>query len=265
MNQKEKTQAFTLAVNTRNTAEIEQLVQEDYIQHNPFVPSGRQAFIGLVPVLEEQGTEVETIRLIEDGPYVVMHNHWKKAAPFGADQMISFDLIRFDANGKIAEHWDVLTALTPPNASGRTLIDGETTIKNLNETEQNRALITNFIENAIQAKPEAFEAILKQSFHPIFLQHNPGAGDGISSLLEAIQQRKVAFTFEKLHLVLAEGNFVLSVTEGTHFEKPAVFYDLFRIDQGKIVEHWDVIQAIPTENLANENTMFNFPQSTILQ
>jgi len=52
--------------------------------------------------------------------------------------------------------------------------------------------------------------------------------------------------------------FVLTVSEGEWNGKEQVFYDLFRFENGKAVEHWDIIQEIPTENLVNENGMFMF-------
>ena len=50
----------------------------------------------------------------------------------------------------------------------------------------------------------------------------------------------------------------LSISEGTHQQKPAACYDLFKFDDGKIAEHWNIYQDIPQGNVANENTMFNF-------
>lgn len=52
--------------------------------------------------------------------------------------------------------------------------------------------------------------------------------------------------------------FVLTVSEGEWNGKEQVFYDLFRFENGKAVEHWDIIQDISTENLVNENGMFKF-------
>ena len=57
---------------------------------------------------------------------------------------------------------------------------------------------------------------------------------------------------------MGEGDFVLTISEGIWNEKRQAFYDLLRFENGKAVEHWDVIQEIPTEGLANNNGMFGF-------
>ena len=55
----------------------------------------------------------------------------------------------------------------------------------------------------------------------------------------------VTMKYDKVHRVLGEGNFVLTTSEGSFGGKPTAFYDLFRVEQGKIVEHWDTIETIP--------------------
>jgi hypothetical protein len=64
------------------------------------------------------------------------------------------------------------------------------------------------------------------------------------------------FQYTEIHAVLGEGNFVLTVSEGQWNGTTNAFYDLFRMEDGMIVEHWDVIQPVPTEGLANTNGMF---------
>jgi predicted SnoaL-like aldol condensation-catalyzing enzyme len=66
------------------------------------------------------------------------------------------------------------------------------------------------------------------------------------------------FQYTKIHKVLGEGDFVLVVSEGQWNGTANAFYDLLRFENGKAVEHGDVIQAIPTANLANSNGMFGF-------
>jgi predicted SnoaL-like aldol condensation-catalyzing enzyme len=68
----------------------------------------------------------------------------------------------------------------------------------------------------------------------------------------------VAMKYDRVHRVFGEGNFVLVISEGTFLsEKPTSFYDLFRVENGKIDEHWDTIEAIsPKESWKNNNGKF---------
>ena len=61
--------------------------------------------------------------------------------------------------------------------------------------------------------------------------------------------------YSDVHMVVAEGNFVFTASEGKLGGKPTAFYDLFRVEDGKIVEHWDVIADIPAE-MAHDNGKF---------
>lgn len=233
------------------------LLHPDYIQHNPGIPSGRDAFLGLIPVLKQHGTHADTVRLFADGDYVIAHNQWRNAAPFGAEEMVAFDILRVDDEGRIAEHWDAMMPQRPANAAGRTLVDGPAEVTDRDATEANRARVRALFEVLTGGTPDEKVAAFSEYFAPDFHQHNPDAGDGISGFFEAVQSGSLDFSFEKQHRVFAEGNFVLSVSEGVHRGKPAVFYDLLRFERGRIVEHWDVIQDIPAE-AANDNTMFGF-------
>lgn len=258
MNNKEIVGTFLGAVAKQDTETMRKFANADYIQHNPFVPTGLEPFIGLLPVLKQHGTYAENVRMFQDGNYVFMHNIWKNAKPFGADEMVAFDIIRIDDNGKVAEHWDAMTVLVKETASGRTQTDGPTKIEDLNKTAANKALVTSFINDVPMGKnpSKIAEYISAEQYD----QHNPQIKDGLSGLGEAIQylsSQNNMFKYTKLHKVLGEGNFVLTISEGEWGGKKQSFYDLFRVKNGKIVEHWDVIQEVPTEKLANQNGMFS--------
>ncbi|MEM9051188.1 MAG: hypothetical protein AAGC47_03960, partial [Bacteroidota bacterium] len=235
------------------------LANADYIQHNPFIPTGLEPFIQMLPVLQENGTTAENVRMFQDGNYVFMHNIWRNAKPFGADEMVSFDIIRLDENGKVAEHWDAMTALVTETASGRSQTDGPTTAKDLDKTEANKVLGKSMVEDILMGKnPNKIADYISAEQYD---QHNPGVKDGLSGIVEAVEyltSQKNMFKYHKIHKVLGEGDFVLTVSEGEWNGKNQVFYDLLRFENGKAVEHWDVIQEIPTENLANVNGMFGF-------
>ena len=259
MSKKETVGAFLGAVLQQDTANMTALANADYIQHNPFIPTGLEPFIQMLPVLQESGTTAENIRMFENGNYVFMHNIWRNAKPFGSDEMVSFDIIRLDENGKVAEHWDAMTALVKKTANGRTQTDGPTQATDLDKTEENKALAKALVEDILMGKNpnKITDYISAEQYH----QHNPAIKDGLSGIIEAVEyltSENNMFKYTKIHKVLGEGNFVLTVSEGEWNGTTNVFYDLFRFENGKAVEHWDVIQPIPTEGLANNNGMFGF-------
>ena len=260
MNNKEIVSTFLGAVAKQDAEKMRELANADYIQHNPFVPTGLEPFIGLLPVLAEHGTYAENVRMFQDGNFVFMHNIWRNAKPFGADEMVAFDIIRVDENGKVAEHWDAMTVLVDETASGRTQTDGPTTVGDVDKTEANKALAVSLIEDVLMGKNpgKIGDYISSKEYH----QHNPQIKDGLTGIVEAVEyltSQNNMFKYTKIHKVLGEGNFVLTVSEGEwNGGKKHVFYDLFRMNDDKIVEHWDVIQEIPTDGLAHSNGMFGF-------
>lgn len=259
MSKKEIVGTFLGAVLTSDLITMHKLANEDYVQHNPFIPTGLEPFIQMLPVLEENGTTAENIRMFRDGNFVFMHNIWRNAKPFGADEMVSFDIIRLDDNGKVAEHWDAMTPLVKETASGRTQTDGPTNAIDLDKTEANKALAKAMVEDVLMGKnPSNITNYISSEQYD---QHNPGIKDGLAGIVEAVEyltSQNNMFKYTKIHKVLGEGNFVLTVSEGEWGGKKQVFYDLLRFENGKAVEHWDVIQEIPTEGLANSNGMFGF-------
>jgi len=257
MSNKEIAGTFLGAVMKSDTATMRQYANADYIQHNPYIPTGLEPFIQMLPVLQEHGTYAENIRMFQDGNYVFMHNIWPNAKPFGADKMVSFDILRIDENGKVAEHWDALTPLVKETASGRTQTDGPVTATDLDKTEANKALAKSMVEDILMGKnPNKITDYISSEQYD---QHNPGIKDGLTGIVEAVEYltaQNNMFQYTKIHKVLGEGNFVLTISEGQWNGTTNVFYDLLRFENGKAVEHWDVIQPVPTEGLANDNGMF---------
>ena len=249
--------AFLGAVLQGDVDMMRELANPDYIQHNPFIPTGLEPFIELLPVLQEAGTTAENIRMFEDGNYVFMHNIWRNAEPFGAPEMVAFDIIRVDENGPVAEHWDALQPLVTETASGRTQTDGPTEVTDLDQTEANKALAVALVEDVLMGRDPA--KITDYISAESYAQHNPYIKDGLAGIVEAVEAltaQNNMFQYTQIHKVLGEGNFVLTISEGQWNGTTNAFYDLFRMEGGMIVEHWDVIQPVPTEGLANDNGMF---------
>jgi predicted SnoaL-like aldol condensation-catalyzing enzyme len=257
MSNKEIVGTFLGAVSQGDVDTIRELANPDYIQHNPFIPTGLEPFIELLPVLAEAGTTAENIRMFQDGDFVFMHNIWRNAEPFGAPEMVAFDIIRVDENGRVAEHWDALQPLVSETVSGRTQTDGPTEVTDLDQTEANKALAVALVQDVLMGRDPA--RITDYISSESYAQHNPMIADGLGGIISAVEALTAQgnmFVYTEIHAVLGEGNFVLTVSEGEWSGQTHAFYDLFRMEDGMIVEHWDVIQPVLTEGLANTNGMF---------
>ena len=242
---------------TGDTETAKSLLAEGYIQHNLAYGTGRDAFVGSVAYLASAPvkTTVKNIRVFEDGDKVFLQTVYNFA---GAGNQVAFDIFRFDENGLIAEHWDNLAALAAPNPSGHTQTDGTMEVTDLDKTEENHKLVESFLYDVMQGNhpektPDYFDG-------DTYIQHNTGIADGLSGLgaaLAALAQQGIQMIYTTVHQVLAQGNFVLAVSEGTFGGAPTAYYDLWRVENGKIAEHWDVMETIADKSTwANDNGKF---------
>ena len=257
MTKKEKALALIGTFANGDTAKAKELLAPGYIQHNLAYGTGADAFAGSVAYLASAPvkTTVKNIRAFEDGDKVFLQTIYNFA---GAGEQVAFDIFRFDADGKIAEHWDNLAAKAEPNPSGHTQIDGYDSLEDLNKTEENRDIIKNFLHDVMQGKaPEKTPSYFDGD---TYIQHNTGIADGLSGLgaaLEALGKQGIQMIYEKTHQILAQGNYVLAVSEGTFGGVPTSYYDLWRIENGKVAEHWDVMETIADkETWQNQNGKF---------
>ena len=233
------------------------LLDENYIQHNLAYGTGRDAFVGSVNYLASAPvkTTVRNIRAFEDGKYVFLQSVYNFA---GAGEQVAFDVFRFNDEGKIAEHWDNLAALAQANPSGRTQIDGSMEVTDLDKTEENHELVKQFLYDVMQGNHA--EKTADYFNGDVYLQHNTGIADGVSGLgaaLTALSEQGISIIYDQVHMVLAQGNFVLAVSEGTFGGAPTSYYDLWRVEDGRIAEHWDVMETIADkDSWQNENGKF---------
>ena len=93
-----------------------------------------------------------------------------------------------------------------------------------------------------------------------YIQHNTGIADGLSGLgaaLEALGKQGIQMIYDQTYQVLADGNYGLAVSEGSFGGAHTSYYDLFRVENGKIVEHWDVMETIADKSTwQNQNGKF---------
>jgi predicted SnoaL-like aldol condensation-catalyzing enzyme len=99
--------------------------------------------------------------------------------------------------------------------------------------------------------------VAMELFHPHYRQHNPAFPDGNEGMADIIRSLSEDFTYER-GLVLAEGDFVTVHCRVVGWApKPMVAIDIFRIEDGKIAEHWDVVQEeVPASETVSGRPMF---------
>lgn len=130
----------------------------------------------------------------------------------------------------------------------------------MNNTSQNKALVQDFVENILIGGK--MDKLSKYFDGDNYIQHNLKVADGLSGLgrtLEAMVSQGITMKYDKIHLVLGENDLVLVVSEGSFGGNHTSFYDIFRVKDGKIAEHWDNIETIiPESEWQNSNGKFGF-------
>jgi predicted SnoaL-like aldol condensation-catalyzing enzyme len=212
-----------------------------YIQHNPRLGDGVGALTDRIRATTK-GSKVNTVRAFQDGDFVFTHSEYDFGEP-----MVGFDIFRFE-NGLIVEHWDNLqkTASKPSHS----MVDGPRTASDLDKTDSNKALLKSYMDEIfVQKRRERFPGYFDGNN---YIQHNPLiAEDGLTGLLSGLQalaQQGLTVEYVGVRMILGEGNFVLVVNEGKFGGQPTAIYDLYRVANAKIAEHWDTLETIPPQN-----------------
>ena len=242
---------------TGDSTPLKYIDSKKYIQHNLAAADGLDGLIAFREVLLSTNEEkkINIIRVFEDGDYVFTHS---EACFFGPE--ISFDIFRFE-NDKIVEHWDV-TQKNPlePTPSGHTMTDGPTTAIDLDKTESNKTLVRQFCEEVLVNCE--LDKLAGYFDGENYIQHFQYLPDGMSALKDGMVDSATKgyfIPYDPPRKVLGEGNFVLVMSSGglEGSELGGAFCDLFRVENGKIAEHWDATEAIlPQNEWKNTNSKF---------
>ncbi len=247
--------ALLKSIETGDPAPVAVVNPAKYIQHNLSAGDGLAGLGALLAALPPGTARANTVRVFEDGDFVFAHTEYNFFGP-----KIGFDVFRFE-NGRIVEHWDNLQEIpAQPNPSGRTMIDGTTTLADLDRTEANKQLVHAFVDDILVHG--RMDRLAGYYDGDAYLQHNPAVADGLSGLgaaLAAMEKAGISMKYDRVHKVLGEGNFVLVISEGQFGGQHVAFYDLFRVQGGKVAEHWDTIERIPPRSeWKNANGKFGF-------
>ncbi|MFK7929327.1 MAG: nuclear transport factor 2 family protein [Myxococcota bacterium] len=225
---------------------------ERYVQHNPQTETGRDGLAALFARLSKTSPRVNIVRAFADGDYVFAHTEYDFST-----RRIGFEVFRFEGDLTV-EHWDNIQPRRGPNASGHSMVDGPTAATDLDRTEANRALIRAFVETVYIAGE--LDELGRFVSADVYTEHHPTGADGLDALRSRLETHRAGpdvVSYDRLHRVLAQGNFVLAVVEGSKGGVNTAFYHLFRVAEHKVVEHWDTIEAVaPPQEWKNSNGKF---------
>jgi predicted SnoaL-like aldol condensation-catalyzing enzyme len=249
---KDQIRALLKSIATGDPGPVAVVNEAKYIQHNPQTHEGSEGLAALFQRLSKTGPKVNVVRAFEDGDFVFGHTEYDFAS-----RKIGFEIFRFE-DGQAVEHWDNIQERQGLNESGRTMVDGPTEAVDLELTESNRTLVRSLIEVVlIEGNLDRLTEFVDEDN---YAEHNPRLGDGVSVLRSALAAKDESgrhIDYHRVHRVLAEGSFVLCVSEGSYSGGHTAFYDLFRLANGKMVEHWDTTERIaPRSEWKNDNGKF---------
>lgn len=237
---------YTEAFNQNKTDVVRELIGSAYVQHDKSVPGGAdgqlkqfQDFKAKIP-----GAVATVKRTAANRDLVAVHWHASATPADEATGEAKIDLFRV-GNGKLVEHWSITQTVPATTASGNSLFSdlyqyqGGTPVLSEEQEENNRT----FAVEAYRKLSDGDAAVIDTSWDPRYYQHNPAAPNGTDPLKQFMQQQGVtspsgtpsASAGTQFGHTLADGDLVWI------FSSDYVVADIFRVVDGKIIEHWDVV------------------------
>ena len=248
-------QAMMEIFRNRDSTAIDRFFSGQFVQHDPNVADGLSGLRAFAKeVMHSLTTNITIYRTVVDGDIVMLHSKYESWPGFSGP-VIVFDLFHFK-DGKIVEHWGGQTSETVPNLSGHTQVDGPTAVIDRERTEANRTLVRNFKQVVtVELRFDRVDEFIEGDH---YVQHASKVGDGTARMKARVSQVEKPGDTPVLipRRYIAEGNFVLCLVEA-RTAPPTANYDLFRVENGKIAEHWDVLSVIPPQKESkNANAPF---------
>lgn len=228
-----------------------------YTQHSTGVADGKAGFMEFfAPFLERNPIrDIQVVRAIQDGRYVFCHVY--QSLNNGEAKWVTADLFDTDENDRLVEHWDVISEYVEETASGRTMVDGPTEVEDLDKTEDNKAIVQGFVDDVLMGGKvdKVTDYISTEQYD----QHNPHVEDGLEGFgkhLKEVMGSGDATQYVKVHHLIGEGSFVVIYSHTRMTGDDYAFFDIFRLKDRKIVEHWDVQEKIGSKETWNNSGKF---------
>ncbi|QIE43373.1 hypothetical protein G5B39_15170 (plasmid) [Rhodobacteraceae bacterium SC52] len=227
---------------------VEKYTGHRYTQHSTGVGDGAEGFLAFFePFLARNPVrEIEIVRSFEDGPWVFCSAY--QSLDDGAAQWVTMDMFFTDANGLILEHWDTIAAYQPDTRSGEDMVGGCAVVDVSADTEANKTIVREFTKQVRQGG--AVDRIGDFVAEGL-VQHAPtipAGRDGLAQWTRSVE----AGEYEMLFHLIGQGDFVVTYGKRHAQGKDIAVFDLYRVADEKIVEHWMTEEEIgPRESWGN--------------
>jgi len=204
-----------------------------YTQHSTGVGDGTEGFLAFFEpfVARNPQRDIEIVRIFEDGPWVFCSAY--QSLNGGAAKWVTMDMFYTDPQGLILEHWDTIAAYEESTASGEDMVGGARDVDLDVPTDANKALVLEFTK---QVRQERGLDKLDQFLSSDFVTHAPTIAAGRAGLTDWLAG--TAGSYEMLFHLMGQGNFVVTYGKRHAEDQDIAVFDLYRVEHGKIVEHW---------------------------
>lgn len=255
--------AYGRLFNEGDLMQIDLHWRPDYIQHSPLAPDGREALREFVIYIKATFPEgrLDFRRVIAEGDLVLVHSHLVPVPGTRGEALL--DIFRVQ-DGKIAEHWDVTQAVPETTASGNDMFSTlshpqiDHPQPGVSRCRSRRVALALFEGAIVDHDLTAFDRYAAEPYY----QHNPGIPNGTEAIKTVFEDLFASNpqASSDVKRVIAEGDLVavhhhFRLNPDDPEDRGSAVLDIFRVKDGRVVEHWNITQPVPETSL-NDNTMF---------
>ncbi|MDV7143599.1 nuclear transport factor 2 family protein [Tropicimonas sp. TH_r6] len=211
-----------------------------YTQHSTGVGDGAEGFLAFFEPFVERNPkrEIEIVRSFQDGAWVFCNAY--QSLNDGAAQWVTTDMFYADPDGLVLEHWDTIAPYVAETASGENMVRGTVEIDSSVDTEANKALVREYTKQVLQ---EGNHDKLAEFVAEDLVQRAPSIGAGREGLADWLAS-EAAGRYEMLFNLIGAGDFVVTYGKRHAGGKDIAVFDIYRVADGKIAEHWDNAEGI---------------------
>lgn len=240
------------------------IASTSYIQHSPDLADGWEPVWGLLTnrpagFSSTTKTWLGPHGFLDNGNFLVMFREVDRGDGTGPGKIV--DLMRFDSDGKYSEHWDIRQQLSEKTVSDHSETEAHATFTDnpvnysQQEEETNKTIVAGFLNMAFNGGE--VDKALDKYVHEDYVQHNPLIADGKKAVSAAFSSGKMPALCYDIKFVLAQNDIVVAYSKVTSTQGVSAVVDILRVRDGKLVEHWDVVESVPADkDMPHTNGMF---------